>query len=510
MKNFQNFLLVLVNISMFLLSFIKADNFAFLAAGSKGYINYRHQADVCHAYQILIKNGFKEENIIVMAYDDVANNWQNPYKGTLYNKPSRPDRPDENVYEGCNIDYWGRAVHPKNFLNILSGDGENLKYKEYSNQRVFKTNESDNIFVFFSDHGGPGLISFPPQLFVSKMLFKRQLVKTLKKMKKQKKYDNLTFYMETCYSGSMFTTLPDDIGVYALSAANATQPSLATFCPPRDNYINGKKLNTCLGDVFSINWMENTENSDIFETTLQQQFEVVKEKTTQSHVLQWGDLQFTNNTLSEFMAPQKKEYEKQQQTIKSISNDNYSVYNKVLDYWKNLQLQFKKGQQIIKSQNRNLRYANQYQYQQEDGEYQQISNYKIETDYLVRQYQMNPIEDNYLLLQYELLKKKVFKQEFDQFKQKYQISEVQLISDDTDFKCYEKLIKKFEKQCFLLNEYAMSRIILFYNFCAKGEKKELLEKVKNFQFCHQGNGMEIEIEMIKEIQDLLVKKKLIE
>jgi glycosylphosphatidylinositol transamidase (GPIT) subunit GPI8 len=47
-------------------------NWAVLVAGSKGWYNYRHQADVCHAYQILHKNGIPDTNIIVMMYDDIA------------------------------------------------------------------------------------------------------------------------------------------------------------------------------------------------------------------------------------------------------------------------------------------------------------------------------------------------------------------------------------------------------------------------------------------------------
>ena len=49
-------------------------NWAVLIAGSKDWVNYRHQADISHAYQILIKNYFKPENIIVFMYDDIANN----------------------------------------------------------------------------------------------------------------------------------------------------------------------------------------------------------------------------------------------------------------------------------------------------------------------------------------------------------------------------------------------------------------------------------------------------
>ncbi|GAB4854397.1 hypothetical protein Ancab_022983 [Ancistrocladus abbreviatus] len=68
---------------------------AVLVAGSTGYKNYRHQANVCHAYQILKKGGLKEENIIVFMYDDVAFDKENPRPGVLINRPS-----GEDVYAG--------------------------------------------------------------------------------------------------------------------------------------------------------------------------------------------------------------------------------------------------------------------------------------------------------------------------------------------------------------------------------------------------------------------------
>ena len=56
-------------------------HWAVLVAGSNGYFNYRHQADICHAYQILRKNGIPDERIIVMMYDDIAHNTNNPTPG---------------------------------------------------------------------------------------------------------------------------------------------------------------------------------------------------------------------------------------------------------------------------------------------------------------------------------------------------------------------------------------------------------------------------------------------
>ena len=47
-------------------------NWILLVAGSSGFENYRHQADVCHAYQIVHRNGIPDERIVVMMVDDIA------------------------------------------------------------------------------------------------------------------------------------------------------------------------------------------------------------------------------------------------------------------------------------------------------------------------------------------------------------------------------------------------------------------------------------------------------
>jgi legumain len=65
-----------------------SDHWAVLVAGSNTYGNYRHQADIFHAYQIMKKNGIPEDQIITLAYDDIANNRQNPFPGKVYNQPN--------------------------------------------------------------------------------------------------------------------------------------------------------------------------------------------------------------------------------------------------------------------------------------------------------------------------------------------------------------------------------------------------------------------------------------
>ncbi|CAL5191801.1 unnamed protein product [Lathyrus oleraceus] len=84
---------------------------ALLVAGSNGYENYRHQADVCHAYQILKKGGLKDENIIVFMYDDIALHPDNPRRGVIINHPNGSD-----VYHGVPKDYIGDEGNDVNFF----------------------------------------------------------------------------------------------------------------------------------------------------------------------------------------------------------------------------------------------------------------------------------------------------------------------------------------------------------------------------------------------------------
>lgn len=43
-----------------------------------------------------------------------------------------------------------------------------------------------------------------------------------------------------------------------MTASNATESSWATYCSP-DDVVDGVSIGSCLGDLFSVNWMEDTE-----------------------------------------------------------------------------------------------------------------------------------------------------------------------------------------------------------------------------------------------------------
>jgi len=255
---------------------------ALLVAGSNEYFNYRHQADVCHAYQILHRNGIPDENIIVMMYDDIAYNEENPTKGIIINQPNGSD-----VYGGVLKDYTGESVNSTNFLKVLTGDAEGMR--GIGSGRVIKSGPNDHVFVNFVDHGAPGLLAFP-----SDELYADDLIKALRKITVNRQFAQLVFYVEACESGSMFDNLlPDDLNIFAVTAADPHESSYACY------YDSTRQ--TYLGDVFSVMWMEDSEKENLLRETLHHQFEIVRTETNTSHVEEYGDLDVGSMHVSDFL-----------------------------------------------------------------------------------------------------------------------------------------------------------------------------------------------------------------
>lgn len=141
---------------------------------------------MCHAYQILKKGGLKDENIIVLMYDDIAHNSENPTPGIIINKPNGPDvyagvpkvaflfltnyisnrsfeKPYENqekyVKEIMDViyfqDYTKSHTNAKNLYAVLLGNKTALTG---GSGKVVKSGPNDNIFVYYADHGSPGIL----------------------------------------------------------------------------------------------------------------------------------------------------------------------------------------------------------------------------------------------------------------------------------------------------------------------------------------------------------------
>uniref|UniRef100_A0A224XQ03 legumain n=1 Tax=Panstrongylus lignarius TaxID=156445 RepID=A0A224XQ03_9HEMI len=260
----------------------RGKTWALLVAGSKGYYNYRHQADVCHAYQILHSNGIPDENIIVMMVDDIAHDPENPTPGIIINSPG-----GEDVYHGVPKDYTGKHVNSKTFLHVLTGNKTGVQ--GIGSGRVIESGPNDHVFVNFVDHGGPGILCFPDDVLPAD-----ELIKTLKNMAQKSQFSKLIFYIEACYSGSMFDNLlDDDLNIFVTTAADPFESSYAC-------YYDEERM-AYLGDVFSVTWMNDMNSETLALNDLHHQFERVRTRTNTSHVEEYGDLDIGNTKLKDIL-----------------------------------------------------------------------------------------------------------------------------------------------------------------------------------------------------------------
>mmetsp|Transcript_694 Transcript_694/g.1699 ORF Transcript_694/g.1699 Transcript_694/m.1699 type:complete len:523 (+) Transcript_694:414-1982(+) len=270
---------------------------ALLVAGSAGWGNYRHQADVCHAYQVLRRGGLKDENIVVMMADDIAHNPLNPHPGQIFNQPA-----GSNVYRGISKDYTGAEVNARNVLKVLAGDAEGMD--GIGNGKVIASGPGDRVFFYFADHGAPGILGMPSGPF----LYANDLVDTLTNKSAAGGFSELVAYIEACESGSVFQGMDlKGLNIYATTAANARESSWGTYCPGQFP-APPPEFSTCLGDLYSVAFLEDDDAADRRTESLQEQFERVKYRTSNngtymqgSHVLQWGDLSMTSEPVGRYI-----------------------------------------------------------------------------------------------------------------------------------------------------------------------------------------------------------------
>ncbi|XP_049373615.1 vacuolar-processing enzyme-like [Solanum verrucosum] len=316
------------SISQFLNQESQGTKWAVLVAGSNGWDNYRHQADVCHAYQLLKNGGLKDENIIVFMYDDIAHNRENPRPGVIINNPHGND-----VYKGVPKDYLGEDVNAINFYNVILANKSGIVG---GSGKVLNSGPNDHIFIYYTDHGGPGIVAMPS----GELVYANDLVNVLKKKHASGTYDRLVFYLEACESGSMFDgLLPEGLDIYVMTASEPDEDSWATYCgegTPEDPCLvqcpPHEFQGVCLGDLYSIAWMEDSDVEDRTADSVQGQYSRVANRTAAnithsgygSHVTQYGDLVVSFDPLAAYMGENFKNHSHDSVDAKLFSTSSSS------------------------------------------------------------------------------------------------------------------------------------------------------------------------------------------
>jgi len=176
---------------------------------------------------------------------------------------------------------------------VLTGNSEAMR--GIGNGKVLKSGPNDNVFFFYSDHGTVGEVEMPS----GGALYATKFNAALGLMHQRNMYAKMVVYIESCESGSMFNNLlPKNINVYATSASSPDESSWGCYCPPQDK-VNGKSIGSCLGDLYSVNWMEDTDKFGQART-LADQLAAVQKLTTMSKVMAWGDVSWLNLTVGNF------------------------------------------------------------------------------------------------------------------------------------------------------------------------------------------------------------------
>merc|ERR1712217_879177 len=89
----------------------------------------------------------------------------------------------------------------------------------------------------------------------------------------------------------------------AVTAANAHESSWGWYCPGSStggDMVDGKNVGSCLGDEFSVRWMEDTDSQNIQSETVGQQAAKITSAVTKSHVQQYGVKSFDSEPLADF------------------------------------------------------------------------------------------------------------------------------------------------------------------------------------------------------------------
>ena len=215
------------------------DQYAVLVQGSNGWENYRHEADVLNIYQMLKRNGYDDDHIILVSSDDVANASENTDRGAV-----RTDPDGANLREGAVIDYKNADLTPADIVNILKGE------KTDRTPVVLPADAGQNVLLFWSGHGRSKATNGIDEMAwrdlpTGQGMTASLLSETLQQMADQKQFRQMLVCLEPCYSANMGKALEGISGVLAICSAGAYEQSFA------DSWSNDLGIWMC--DRFSRN-----------------------------------------------------------------------------------------------------------------------------------------------------------------------------------------------------------------------------------------------------------------
>ncbi len=252
---------------------------ALLVASSATWRNYRHQADVLAVYQLLKRHGYTDDDIVLVMADDIAHNAVNPEPGVVRVKPT-----GENLYRDVMIDYHTDELTPADICNILAGT------ETERTPIVLDGDEGTNVFVFWSGHGMSNTLCWEGD---REGVSREQIDLALTQRYTDQSYRKLAVFVETCFSGSVFSYCAGFPGMLFFTAANPNETSKAD--------VYNMNLGVWMSNRFSATFIECiSENKGIIMRNLYNRMFI---NTIGSHVMVYNHALYGNlhhETMNEF------------------------------------------------------------------------------------------------------------------------------------------------------------------------------------------------------------------
>jgi len=178
--------------------------------------------------------GIPDSQIILMLAEDIPCNERNYYKGQVFNNA----RKNLELYgDDVEVDYRGKEVTVENFLRVLSGkhppgklqfgakvDLWRIPYSDFivgtpASKRL-DTDQSSNIFIYITGHGGDEFIKLQDMEILSSM----DIADAFEQMHARKRYKEILFAVDTCQANTLFSQFRSP-GIMAIGSAEKGENS---------------------------------------------------------------------------------------------------------------------------------------------------------------------------------------------------------------------------------------------------------------------------------------------
>ncbi|CAG0887197.1 unnamed protein product [Cyprideis torosa] len=197
-----------------------SNNWAVILDTSRFWFNYRHEANALSLYRSVKRLGIPDSQIILMIADDMACNARNPKPGSVFNNAQQ----HINVYgDDVEVDYRGYEVTVENFVRLLTG---RLPDSTPPSKRLL-TDETSNILVYLTGHGGDGFIKFQD----SEEITNTELADAFEQMHRKGRYNEILFIVDTCQAASLYQQFYSP-NILAVGSSQVGEDSLSHHVDP--------------------------------------------------------------------------------------------------------------------------------------------------------------------------------------------------------------------------------------------------------------------------------------